>query len=155
MRWSLAGSFAFAVVAGCGGEVTVSELDLDLVADGLSCISSPFLTVRSIAVEAIGETNDGPCRLAQRCISTDGSTSVNAVEQDLAEASQPLLDVGAGRLVEIRVSGYEQIGCGGDRATCGAADVASAEEGVLVVSITCDSLLFADACGDEAVPSCP
>jgi len=143
-----------AALAGCS-RVEISDLELDLTEDGFSCSAQPFLTVRSISVEAIGWTDAGPCRLDRRCLNIDGGNSVEGVDQALAAASQPLLDVDATRLIEIRISGYGPIGCAESRSMCGAADVTSAEDGLLPVPIVCDSLLFPDTCGDETPPPCP
>lgn len=154
MRAALGFAAALAVTA-CAEDPVVTPMTLDLVDDAPECVMLQVGTIRSVEVMAVGATDAGAdCRLDRACIEVSLSVNVDALEDQLAAAPQPVLDVETDQLVRVWVRGFDAQGCGGTLRLCGIADTDAAVAGRLGVPVVCDTRL-ADRCPADDLPACP
>lgn len=130
-------------LAGCSPEPTVIALELS---GDASCTPARLGALASVSVEVYGDADGQPCTLARRCLAVDDPTDLADITAALHAAMQPLVDLELEGTRQIAILGHSRLGCGeGDRGLCGFADLADADD-TLVVPIHCD---------DPSAPICP
>jgi hypothetical protein len=133
----------------------VSTLVLDLVEDVPGCTATQIASLRSVKVEAAGLDDDGgACRLATQCLDVDVSGNVEALEDDLVAAPQPVFDVESDRLETVRVFGYPSGDCSGPPRLRGFADLPALAVDMLEVPVRC-CLAGGSGCEEAALSACP
>jgi len=138
-------------LAGCSPEPTVIALELS---GDASCTPARLGALASVSVEVYGDADGAPCTLARRCVTVDAPSELAEIEAALRAAMQPIVDIELAGTRQIAVLGHTRLGCGeGDRGLCGFADLADADD-ELLVPIRCDD---ADAalCPLTVPPFCP
>ncbi len=138
-------------LAGCSPEPTVIALELS---GDTSCTPARLGALASVSVEVYGDADGVPCTLARRCVTVDAPSELAEIEAALRAAMQPIVDIELAGTRQIAVLGHTRLGCGeGDRGLCGFADLADADD-ELLVPIRCDD---ADAalCPLTVPPFCP
>jgi hypothetical protein len=136
-------TLALAALLACSAEPTVVALELG---DDASCTPPRLAALASVSVEVYGDADGQPCTLARRCITIDAAQELADITAALHAAMQPLVDLELAGTRQIAILGHSRLGCGeGDRGLCGFADLADADDS-LVVPIHCD---------DPDAPICP
>ena len=123
------------VLAACSVPPTVVALELG---SDDSCDPDRLAALASVSVEVYGDADGQPCTLARRCLAVDDPTDLADITAALHAAMQPLVDLELEGTRQIAILGHSRLGCGeGDRGLCGFADLADADD-TLVVPIHCD-----------------
>lgn len=131
------------LLAACSSEPTV--IALELTSDD-TCDPTRLATLVSVSVEVYGDADGQPCTLARRCVTVDDPASLDDITAALRDAMQPIVDLELEGTRQIAILGHSRLGCGeGDRNLCGFADLADADD-TLVLPIHCD---------DPNAPICP
>lgn len=143
------------VVSACAGDASITAVELRLRDEAPACLAVQVAMVKSVEVIAVGEAAGGAdCQLDRACVEVSPTTSVTALDAQLAAAPTPLLDVPTAALRSVRVRGLSQQACGGEVQLCGVADLAAATAGHLDVAVVCDNRL-AGRCPTATLPPCP
>lgn len=143
------------IASGCGGEADVVPMTLHLIDDAPACLLVQVGMVRSVELVAVGSGAGGAdCQLARACIEVDPTSSVPGLEDQLAAAPQPALDVETERLGSVRLRGFDTTGCEGTVQLCGIADVDAEIDGELDIPVVCDGRVTA-RCPSTPLTACP
>ncbi len=146
----LAGSWS----SGCGDEDDTLLIELQLETNPAACPLEALEAVSTVAVEVYGTGTDGkPCLLARRCTAIQSVVSVAEIEDALAEANQPLIDIQRSGAERIGVIGHESVGCAGMRRMCGTGELLDVDDGQLEIPLTC-TWMEQDPCSELDFPLC-
>ena len=154
MRRALVG-LALGMLAACTEDPALAPLTLHLVDDAPACLAVQVAMVKSVEITALGTSAGGvTCQLDRACVEVSISSSLGALEDRLAAAPQPALDVETGRLANVQIRGYSLGGCAGDIQMCGIADTDAAAAEMLAVPMVCDGRI-GTRCAATTLPLCP